>query len=125
VLKALKEKKSKFIVPPDVEWKFDQINRTLPLRDQIYALIRSMISTGALPPGGPLEEKAIAIRLGVSRTPVREAVQRLSDEHMVEIKPQSGTRVAGISRSHVHQAFIASGRQLFAAPAGFGQPAVC
>ena len=104
--KALKQKKSKFTVPIDVEWKFDQINRTLPLRDQIYALIRSMISTGALPPGGPIEEKAIAIRLGVSRTPVREAVQRLSDEHMVEIKPQSGTRVAAISRSHVHQAFI-------------------
>ncbi len=104
--KSLKQKQSKFIVPSDIEWKFDQINRTLPLRDQIYVLIRSMISTGALPPGGPVEEKAIAIRLGVSRTPVREAVQRLSDEHMVEIKPQSGTRVAGISRSHVHQAFI-------------------
>ncbi|MEP5181640.1 MAG: GntR family transcriptional regulator [Rhizobiaceae bacterium] len=102
----MKQKQSKFIVPPDIEWKIDQINRTLPLRDQIYALIRSMISTGALPPGGPLEEKAIAIRLGVSRTPVREAVQRLSDEHMVEIKPQSGTRVAAISQSHVHQAFI-------------------
>lgn len=84
----------------------DRIDRAQPLRDQIYAMIRSMILTGALPPSGPLDEKAIAMRLGVSRTPVREAVQKLGSEHLVEIKPQSGTRVASISHSRVHQAFM-------------------
>lgn len=91
---------------PDADREFDQIDRTLPLRDQIYSMIRSRILTGLIPPGSALEEKNIAVRLGVSRTPVREAVQRLSDEHLIEIKPQSGTLVAGISEGHVHQAFI-------------------
>lgn len=90
----------------DAELVFDQIDRAQPLRDQIYAMIRSMILTGVLPPGGTLDEKAISIRLGVSRTPVREAVQKLGGEHLVDIKPQSGTRVAKISHSHVRQAFI-------------------
>jgi len=93
-------------VPAEAELVFDQIDRAQPLRDQIYAMIRSMILTGVLPPDGMLEEKAIATRLGVSRTPVREAVQKLSDEHLVKIRPQSSTRVANISHSQVHQAFI-------------------
>ncbi|MEM7461912.1 MAG: GntR family transcriptional regulator [Pseudomonadota bacterium] len=102
----MKTKPSKKTIALDAEWKFDQIDRTLPLRDQIYSMIRSMILTGALPPGGSLEEKVIAARLGVSRTPVREAVQRLGDEQLIEIKPQSGTRVAYILQTQVHQAFI-------------------
>lgn len=83
-----------------------RIDRSRPLRDQIYAVIKDMILTGTLPPSGALDEKAIAIKLGVSRTPVREAVKKLSDENLVDIKPQSGTRVAGISRKSVHQAFL-------------------
>lgn len=105
-MESLKKKQPKFTLPPDGEWRFDEIDRTLPLRDQIYPLIRSMILTGILPPGGLLDEKVIASRLGVSRTPVREAVQRLSDEHLIDIKPQSGTRISGILHRQVHQAFI-------------------
>jgi DNA-binding GntR family transcriptional regulator len=44
--------------------------------------------------------------LGVSRTPVREAIQKLSDEHLVDVKPRSGTRVAKVSHMHVYQAFM-------------------
>ena len=76
------------------------------MREQIYALIRLTILTGSLPPGGTLDEKAIALQLGVSRTPVREAVQKLSAENLVEIKPQSGTRVAAISPTAIHQAYL-------------------
>ncbi len=102
----MKNKPSRHTLSIEAELAFDQIDRSQPLRDQIYAMIRSMILTGVLPPGGILEEKAIASRLGVSRTPIREAVQKLGDEHLIEIKPQSGTRVANISLGHVHQAFI-------------------
>lgn len=84
----------------------EPIDRNQPLRDQIYAMIRKLILTGALPPGGTLEEKVIAQRMGVSRTPVHEAVQKLRDEHLVDVKPQSGTRVANISGNQVHQAFL-------------------
>ena len=87
-------------------FELGEFDRSKPLRDQIYDMIRAMILTGALQPGGTLEEKVIATQLGVSRTPVREAVQKLSNEHLVEIKPQSSTRVSDISESQVHQAFM-------------------
>ena len=89
-----------------MKWTIDSIDRTRPLRDQVYSLIRLTILTGSLPPGGTLDEKAIAVQLGVSRTPVREAVQKLSAENLVEIKPQSGTRVAAISPTDIHQAYL-------------------
>ncbi len=88
------------------DWSFDSVDRARPLRDQVYTLIRLKILTGMLPPGGTLDEKSISGHLGVSRTPVREAVQRLSDENLVEIKPQSGTLVAPVLRANIHQAFL-------------------
>ncbi|MGI9354597.1 MAG: GntR family transcriptional regulator [Rhizobiaceae bacterium] len=102
----MKNKPSRNALPIEAELEFDQIDRSQPMRDQIYTMIRSLILTGVLSPGGTLEEKSIARRLGVSRTPVREAVQKLSDENLVDVKPQSGTRVTDISYRQVHQAFI-------------------
>ena len=89
-----------------LDWSLDSVDRARPLRDQVYSLIRLKILTGLLPPGGTLDEKSISAHLGVSRTPVREAVQRLSDENLIEIKPQSGTLVAPMLRSNIHQAFL-------------------
>ncbi len=97
---------SKKTIQPDVIWPVDRIDRTKPLRDQVYSLLRLMILTGSLQPRGTLDEKAIAVQLGVSRTPVREAVQKLSAEDLVEIKPQSGTLVAAISPSAIFQAYL-------------------
>ncbi|MGP1396018.1 MAG: GntR family transcriptional regulator [Inquilinaceae bacterium] len=91
---------------PEVDRPTDPINRNRPLREQIYGILRMHILTGRLSPGGTLDEKAIAETLGVSRTPVREAVKKLSDEDLVEVKPQSGTRVATIERASVRQAFL-------------------
>jgi len=56
--------------------------------------LREMIVTGALPPGRHLAEVALARRLGVSRTPVREALKLLAREGLVEIEPHRGARVA-------------------------------
>ncbi|MFO1033241.1 MAG: GntR family transcriptional regulator [Hyphomicrobiales bacterium] len=68
------------------------------MRDQIYDLLRAEIVTGTIPPGGVIDEKNIASALKVSRTPVREAVKKLSDEHLVEVVAQSGTRAAPLDR---------------------------
>lgn len=55
-------------------------------------------------PGQPLSEKELSIRYGVSRTPVREALIQLSDDGLVEIYPQAGTRVSRISVQGVMEA---------------------
>lgn len=84
----------------------ERIDRTRPLRQQIYAIVRRMILTGEFAPGSIIDEKAIALRLGVSRTPVREAVKQLSDENLVEVKAQSATVVAPIDRRLIREAFL-------------------
>lgn len=83
-----------------------RLDRKLPLRDQIYDLVRQMILTGRIAPGDVLDEKLIAAKLNVSRTPVREAVKKLSDEHLVDVVAQSGTRASHIDKGEVEQAYL-------------------
>ncbi|RFB81537.1 GntR family transcriptional regulator [Methylovirgula sp. 4M-Z18] len=78
----------------------------MPLRDQVYALVRKAIVTGKLAPGSPVNEIEIALKLGISRTPVREAVKKVSDEGLIEVFAQNGTFVADISRKQVEEAYI-------------------
>lgn len=60
-------------------------------RQAVYAQIRRRILTLAVPPGAPLSENELAAELGVSRTPVREALILLADEGLVQVFPQVGT----------------------------------
>lgn len=57
-------------------------------------------------PGEPLQEKEVALAFGISRTPVREATQRLADERLIEIFPQSGTFVARIPVKELPEAMV-------------------
>jgi DNA-binding GntR family transcriptional regulator len=66
-------------------------------RGQVYAALRDALVSGALEPGRRLSENELAELLGVSRTPVREALVRLRDDRLVEIVPQLGTFVSRIS----------------------------
>ncbi|MGK2936351.1 MAG: GntR family transcriptional regulator [Solirubrobacteraceae bacterium] len=66
-------------------------------RDQVYLAVREAIVSAELEPGRRLSENELADRLGVSRTPVREALVRLRDERLVAIVPQLGTFVTLIS----------------------------
>jgi GntR family transcriptional regulator, rspAB operon transcriptional repressor len=83
-----------------------KVDRKRPLRDQIYPMVRMLILTGVIKPGDVIDEKAMAAQLNVSRTPVREAVKRLSDEHLVEVVAQSATRATRIDRKELDQAFM-------------------
>jgi DNA-binding GntR family transcriptional regulator len=74
--------------------------RTLA-RDTAYADLRDWILDGTLAPGERLHDLALADRLGLSRTPVREALQRLEDEGLVETSPNRWTRVAPLDPSLV------------------------
>ncbi|MGL4637153.1 MAG: GntR family transcriptional regulator [Beijerinckiaceae bacterium] len=59
-------------------------DKTLTLGHTTYERLRSMIFSGSLPAGEALQEKKLAVRLGVSRTPIREAMTRLTMEGLVE-----------------------------------------
>ena len=83
-----------------------RLDRSRPLRDQIYPLVRGLILSGIIRPGEVIDEKAIAAQLDVSRTPVREAVKRLSDEHLVDVVAQSGTRASRMDRKAIDESFL-------------------
>ncbi len=88
------------------ELRGELLDRRAPLRGQIYAIVRRLIVTGRLRPGDVVSEPLIAKRLGVSRTPVREAVKRLSDEGLIDVYAQSGTFVTDISLQAIEEAFV-------------------
>lgn len=67
-----------------------------PKTDTAYRLLEEKIVTMELAPGVLLSESELAIQLGLGRTPVREALQRLAGEHLVEIMPRRGIRVTDI-----------------------------
>ena len=69
----------------------------LPLRDVVFYTLRQSILTGELKPGERLMEIHLADKLGVSRTPVREAIRRLELEGLVTMFPRRGAEVAQIT----------------------------
>ena len=79
-------------------------SRRGPARAQVYATLRDAIVSAALAPGRQLSENELAALLGVSRTPIREALQRLREERLVAVVPQLGTFVTHISETAVSDA---------------------
>ena len=75
----------------------DTMNEYLPLRDVVFNTLRRAIITGEFAPGERLMEISIANRLGVSRTPVREAIRKLELEGLVIMIPRKGAQVAKIT----------------------------
>lgn len=69
----------------------------LPLRDVVFNTLRQEILTGKLKPGERLMEIHLANKLGVSRTPIREAIRKLELEGLVIMIPRRGAEVAQIS----------------------------
>lgn len=77
------------------------------LADQIYEHLYHKIIHLELTPGMPLLEREIAVDFNASRTPVREAILRLTKEMLVEVVPKSGTFVARIPLSILPEALVA------------------
>ena len=69
----------------------------LPLRDVVFNTLRHAILKGELEPGERLMEIALAQKLGVSRTPIREAIRKLELEGLVVMVPRKGAEVADIT----------------------------
>ncbi|QTB53404.1 GntR family transcriptional regulator [Burkholderia pseudomallei] len=75
------------------------VEAALPYTPQIAGILRNAIVGLKLMPRTPISEAAIAKVLGLSRTPIREALKDLSDQNLVDIFPQAGTVVAPIRLS--------------------------
>ena len=78
-----------------------KINEYLPLRDIVFQTLRNAIITGELQPGERLMETQLAERLGVSRTPIREAIRKLELEGLVIMVPRKGAQVAQFTEKDI------------------------
>lgn len=78
------------------------MNEFLPLRDVVFNTLRQAILTGELRPGERLMEIHLANKLGVSRTPIREAIRKLELEGLVIMIPRRGAEVAQITGKSLH-----------------------
>ena len=74
-----------------------EMDEYLPLRDVVFKTLRQGILTGELKPGERLMEIHLANKLGVSRTPIREAIRKLELEGLVTMIPRKGAEVAQIT----------------------------
>ncbi len=79
----------------------EKIQRTF-VREEAYNKLRDWILDGTFAPGMKLRDKDLAMQLGVSRTPIREALLRLEDEGFVQTKPNCSTHVSSLD---FHNAF--------------------
>jgi DNA-binding GntR family transcriptional regulator len=75
--------------------------------DQVYGVIRERILTGTLPRGARVHQEDVAADLGVSRTPVREALRRLAAEGLIEMRTNRGARVTDLEPDDMRQPYEA------------------
>jgi len=78
---------------------------TTSLVDEAYEQIRRRILDNTWPPGHRALEQEVALALGMSRTPVREALLRLQSEGLVEVIPRHGMRVQPVSPNDMHEIY--------------------
>ncbi|MFH8590573.1 GntR family transcriptional regulator [Streptomyces rimosus] len=82
-----------------------KLERPGPLRERVYEALLELITTRALRPGQHLVESELAGHLGVSRQPVREALQRLNTEGWVDLRPAQGAFVHEPTEEEADQLF--------------------
>ena len=81
-----------------------RVNRA-SLREQVYEILRDQLDQGELEPGSVIRQDDIASQLGVSRTPMREALLRLEQEGFIVIKPRSGIRVRRLTEQDIRNLY--------------------
>ena len=74
--------------------------------DDVYDTLRYRIMTLELPPGTKLNRRDLEMEFGVSQTPIRDAMKRLSDEHLIDVYRQSKTMVSRINLEELYTVFL-------------------
>jgi len=80
-------------------------NDTAGLRRRVFAIIEEAVLSGKYKKGESLTESRLAAELGVSRTPIREALTQLENEGLVELVPNKGAVVTGISQKDIQDIY--------------------
>lgn len=83
----------------------EKIKRTSLYKEQVYREIKDAIISGRIAPGQKLNERKLAAELGVSRTPLREALQMLANDEWVSIEPWRGVIVKPLNDKDVRDAY--------------------
>ncbi len=84
------------------------------LHNTVTEHLRKFIVEGLLPPGSKLNERELCETLGISRTPLREAIKVLAAEGLLEIAPNKGASVFQMSEAEIRQTFeLMSGLEAF------------
>ena len=73
-------------------------NKTASLEEQVTSTLEAEILTGKLAAGTALTEQSLSVRLGVSRTPIRAALHTLAEEGLINLVPNRGAVVVGVTR---------------------------
>ncbi len=76
------------------------------VREVAYRRLRQLIVDGTLPPGQRIFENELAEQLGISRTPLREALRQLETEGLITLSARRGAMVAGLSAAEMHEEFL-------------------
>lgn len=84
-----------------MDTKFSWVEQRTTTPDGVYRVLRDAILNGTVPPGGQLREAHIATDLGISRSPLREALTRLEEEGLVVKIPFRGAFVAEVSAQDI------------------------
>ena len=82
------------------------MNEYLPLRDVVFHTLREAILKGELKPGERLMELQLAAKLGVSRTPIREAIRMLEQEGLAVTVPRKGAEVARMTEKDMEDVLV-------------------
>jgi DNA-binding GntR family transcriptional regulator len=83
----------------------DAVDERRALVDKLAATLQARVLNGELPMGARLRQTALAEEFGVSRTPVREALRKLQASGLVELRPNRGALVRGLSSREVRDAY--------------------
>lgn len=75
-------------------------------KDYAYRVLKDNIMTLNLKPGELISEADLSEKLGLSRTPIREVLMRLKNEHLIEVKPQTGTYISLIDMNLINEAIF-------------------
>ena len=85
--------------------KLKNLKQDNSLSERVYQQLHKSLVTGTLRPGQKIVESELATMMGISRTPIREAMKRLAKDHLIVLVPRSGCYVTTLSEKDIHEIY--------------------